>query len=110
MSLAVTLDDKYEQESGRVYLTGTQALVRLPMMQRQRDVETVGPGRLQHHPHRAPRLGEPPQQLPMPRGVVLEPRRLEPLLISPHRHIEHGLAHVDPGFRHLAHRPPPVLG
>ena len=35
---AVTLDDKYELESGRVFLTGTQALVRLPMMQRQRDV------------------------------------------------------------------------
>jgi indolepyruvate ferredoxin oxidoreductase len=38
MSQAVTLDDKYVLESGRVYLTGTQALVRLPMMQRQRDV------------------------------------------------------------------------
>jgi indolepyruvate ferredoxin oxidoreductase len=35
---AVTLDDKYGLEKGRVYLTGTQALVRLPMMQRQRDV------------------------------------------------------------------------
>ncbi|MBN9538233.1 MAG: indolepyruvate ferredoxin oxidoreductase family protein [Alphaproteobacteria bacterium] len=35
---AVTLDDKYVLESGRVYLTGTQALVRLPMMQRQRDL------------------------------------------------------------------------
>ena len=34
---AVTLDDKYALETGRVYLTGTQALVRLPMMQRQRD-------------------------------------------------------------------------
>ena len=34
---AVTLDDKYTIERGRVYLTGTQALVRLPMMQRQRD-------------------------------------------------------------------------
>jgi len=34
---AVTLDDKYALESGRVYLTGTQALVRLPLMQRQRD-------------------------------------------------------------------------
>jgi indolepyruvate ferredoxin oxidoreductase len=33
----VTLDDKYITEKGRVYLTGTQALVRLPMMQRQRD-------------------------------------------------------------------------
>ena len=38
MSHAVTLDDKYVLESGRVYLTGTQALVRLPMMQRQRDL------------------------------------------------------------------------
>ena len=38
MSLAVTLDDKYVLENGRVYLTGTQALVRLPMMQRQRDL------------------------------------------------------------------------
>ena len=35
---AVTLDDKYTTEKGRVYLTGTQALVRLPMMQRQRDL------------------------------------------------------------------------
>ena len=38
MPLAVTLDDKYVLERGRVYLTGTQALVRLPMMQRQRDL------------------------------------------------------------------------
>jgi indolepyruvate ferredoxin oxidoreductase len=38
MSQSVTLDDKYVLESGRVYLTGTQALVRLPMMQRQRDL------------------------------------------------------------------------
>src|SRR5437899_6900607 len=35
---AVTLDDKYTVERGRVYLTGTQALVRLPLLQRQRDV------------------------------------------------------------------------
>src|SRR5256885_8402736 len=38
MSLAVTLDDKYQLDRGRIYLTGTQALVRLPMMQRQRDL------------------------------------------------------------------------
>src|SRR5437763_16313123 len=35
---AVTLDDKYTVDKGRVYLTGTQALVRLPLMQRQRDL------------------------------------------------------------------------
>jgi indolepyruvate ferredoxin oxidoreductase len=34
---AVTLDDKYSLKTGRVYLTGTQALVRLPLLQRQRD-------------------------------------------------------------------------
>jgi len=38
MSLAaVTLDDKYTATNGLVYMTGTQALVRLPMMQHQRD-------------------------------------------------------------------------
>ena len=35
---AVALDDKYVQDKGRVYLTGTQALVRLPLMQRRRDL------------------------------------------------------------------------
>ena len=31
------LDDRYVAESGRVYLTGVQALVRLPLEQRRRD-------------------------------------------------------------------------
>ena len=34
----VSLDDKYAATNGAVYLTGTQALVRLPLMQRQRDL------------------------------------------------------------------------
>ncbi|MEM7224245.1 MAG: indolepyruvate ferredoxin oxidoreductase family protein [Pseudomonadota bacterium] len=38
---AVSLDDKYALDTGRVFLTGTQALVRLPMMQRRRD-ESAG--------------------------------------------------------------------
>ncbi|WP_169544725.1 indolepyruvate ferredoxin oxidoreductase family protein [Sneathiella aquimaris] len=38
MQLAdVTLNDKYELEKGRIFLTGIQALVRLPLMQRARD-------------------------------------------------------------------------
>jgi len=38
MSLAdVSLDDKYTLESGRVFINGVQALVRLPIMQKQRD-------------------------------------------------------------------------
>jgi indolepyruvate ferredoxin oxidoreductase len=35
---AVALDDKYTQESGDVYMSSIQALVRLPLMQRQRDL------------------------------------------------------------------------
>ena len=35
---AVSLQDKYTVDSGRVYITGIQALVRLPMMQRRRDL------------------------------------------------------------------------
>lgn len=33
----VSLDDKYTLERGWAFMSGTQALVRLPMMQRQRD-------------------------------------------------------------------------
>ena len=33
----VSLDDKYLADQGRIYLTGVQALVRLPMMQRRAD-------------------------------------------------------------------------
>jgi indolepyruvate ferredoxin oxidoreductase len=34
---AVSLDDKYTKSQGRIYLSGTQALVRLPMLQQERD-------------------------------------------------------------------------
>ena len=34
----VTLDDKYTLDSGRAFMSGVQALVRLPMLQRARDV------------------------------------------------------------------------
>src|SRR6267142_312692 len=34
----ITLDDKYALQSGRAFMTGTQALVRLPMLQRVRDL------------------------------------------------------------------------
>ena len=34
----ISLDDKYTLERGRAFLTGTQALIRLPMQQRIRDV------------------------------------------------------------------------
>ena len=35
---AVTLDDKYVSDHGRIYLTGIQALVRLALVQRRRDL------------------------------------------------------------------------
>ncbi|GAA4022412.1 indolepyruvate ferredoxin oxidoreductase family protein [Actimicrobium antarcticum] len=34
----ISLDDKYTLERGRAFITGTQAMIRLPMLQRQRDV------------------------------------------------------------------------
>ncbi|MGV6852203.1 MAG: indolepyruvate ferredoxin oxidoreductase family protein [bacterium] len=37
LDLSYTLDDKYVRDTGRIYLNGIQALVRLPLMQRQLD-------------------------------------------------------------------------
>src|SRR5215469_2750582 len=37
LATSVSLDDKYTLEKGRVYISGTQALVRLPMLQKARD-------------------------------------------------------------------------
>ncbi len=34
----ISLDDKYTLERGRAFITGTQALIRLPMLQRERDL------------------------------------------------------------------------
>ena len=34
----ISLDTKYNARTGRIFVTGTQALVRLPMLQRQRDL------------------------------------------------------------------------
>jgi len=34
----ISLDDKFTLERGRAFMTGTQAIIRLPMLQRQRDV------------------------------------------------------------------------
>jgi indolepyruvate ferredoxin oxidoreductase len=37
MTASISLEDKYTLQSGRVYLSGIQALVRIPIMQRERD-------------------------------------------------------------------------
>jgi indolepyruvate ferredoxin oxidoreductase len=36
----ITLDDKWTLERGKAFMTGTQALIRLPMLQRDRDLKT----------------------------------------------------------------------
>src|ERR671928_1793093 len=36
--LEVGLDDKYRLDAKRIFLSGTQALVRLPLLQRERDL------------------------------------------------------------------------
>jgi indolepyruvate ferredoxin oxidoreductase len=35
----VTLDDKYSLDYGRAFMSGVQALVKLPMLQRLRDAQ-----------------------------------------------------------------------
>ena len=50
--MQVGLDDKYRLEAKRIYLSGVQALVRLPMLQRERD-------RLRRPQHRRLHLGLP---------------------------------------------------
>src|ERR1700738_507655 len=35
--MQVDLEDKYRLDAGRIYLSGIQSLVRLPLLQRQRD-------------------------------------------------------------------------
>jgi indolepyruvate ferredoxin oxidoreductase len=37
LDLSVSLDDKYKRDRGPVYMNGTQAIVRLAMLQAQRD-------------------------------------------------------------------------
>src|SRR4051794_41981156 len=58
----VVLDDKYRLAEGRVFMTGVQALVRLPLEQRRRDLaagrETAG--HITGYP-RAPPGGHDPQ-------------------------------------------------
>ena len=49
----VSLDDKYALEHGRAFMSGVQALVRLPMLQRKRDDERAEHGGLHQ---RLPRL------------------------------------------------------
>src|SRR3978361_477371 len=34
----ISLNEKYTLERGRAFITGTQAIIRLPMLQRQRDM------------------------------------------------------------------------
>ena len=38
-ALKISLEDKYMLDSSRAYMTGIEALVRLPMLQHQRDLE-----------------------------------------------------------------------
>ena len=40
----ISLNDKYTLERGRAFMTGTQALIRLPMLQRERDLKDKLPG------------------------------------------------------------------
>src|SRR5665811_1288114 len=76
---AATLDDKWRTNSERFYLTGTQALVRLPMLLRQLDIQMWQAKKHldEHHVHFQPGVNEElaataiwgSQQLPLTRGA-----------------------------------------
>ena len=50
----VSLDDKYDLTKSRIFLTGTQAIVRLTLMQKERDRRASRPA---GHPRRRWRRG-----------------------------------------------------
>ena len=71
---AASLDERYERESGAVYLTGTQALVRLVLMQRARDRRAGLDNRVLHL--RLPRLAVAQRrQGAVARATLPRPRR-----------------------------------
>ena len=61
----VSLDDKYDLGQSRVFVSGFQALVRLTLMQKERDRRRLARVREDHHAgrfrHAARRLEHPPQ-------------------------------------------------
>jgi len=75
MNAPVSLDDKYDLGVSRVYLTGTQALVRLPLMQQQRDKEAGFNTACFVSGYRGSPLGGVDQQFAMARRI-LEPRNI----------------------------------
>ena len=76
--MQVGLDDKYRLEAKRIYLSGIQALVRLPMLQRERDRLASSQHRGLHL--RLPRLAaRHVRQRPVARQVVSLQRTTSPL-------------------------------
>ena len=41
MEKKISLDDKYVKKTGRIYINGVQSLVRLPLIQKHRDLKKV---------------------------------------------------------------------
>jgi indolepyruvate ferredoxin oxidoreductase len=68
----VSLDDKYRLETGRIFLTGTQALVRLPLMQHLRDKAEGSNTAAYISGYRGSPLGQYDQQLWAAKKVLAE--------------------------------------
>jgi indolepyruvate ferredoxin oxidoreductase len=68
----VTLDDKYTLARGRVFMTGVQALVRLPLEQRRRDVAAGRNTAGYVTGYRGSPLGAYDQQLERAKGLLTE--------------------------------------
>ena len=88
MNVGVKLDDKYTATDGRVFLTGTQALVRLPMSQMRRDAAAGLNTAAFISGYRGSPLGSYDQQLVKarkyldPLGVTFQPGLNEDLAVT----------------------------
>jgi indolepyruvate ferredoxin oxidoreductase len=70
--LQISLDDKYIQASGRVFMTGIQALVRLPLAQRRRDLAAAHNTAGYITGYRGSPLGQYDQQLGRAKKLLAE--------------------------------------
>ena len=70
--LDVSLADKYQLDRGRIYITGTQALVRLPLVQRRRDQAAGHDTACYISGYRGSPLGGYDQQLTAARALLAE--------------------------------------
>ncbi len=73
------------------------------MVQGERELEAVNPGRFQAHPRRVATFGRPPNEFLVPGCSVRKPRQRLPLPCALHRAHQLFQIHIDPDLSDLLH-------